>query len=117
MSDHDRVVDSYIERQRRNIESRKWAHRNGEPWTDDEDELLLTDWIEVDPDHRDERLVSQVLERTIESCRVRCERIRADLGINNVIVVTTTTTTTTNTYIGINDDPEDRIWSPDYYTK
>jgi hypothetical protein len=109
----DRHVDQYAERKRRNVESRKWAHRDGEPWTEVEEELLLTDWVLLDPAQRDERLVSQVLERTIEACRVRCEHIRARLGIT--VRTTVTTTKTTTAYIGLGDDPADQWWSPDYY--
>lgn len=112
MSEHDRVVDSYIERQKRNNESKAWAHRDNEPWTSDEEEFLLQEWINTAPSERDERLVSQILERTIEACRVRCERIRAHMGITERVVIRQTTTTT---YIGINDDPDDQWWSPDYY--
>lgn len=109
----DRMVDNYAERQRRNIESKAWAVRDGEPWEPEEDDLLLTDWILLDPAQRDERIVSQVLERTIEACRVRCERIRSRLGIT--VRTTTTTTTSTTAYIGLGDDPDDQWWSPDYY--
>lgn len=95
--------------------SKSWAQRDGEPWSSDEDDLLLTDWIGVAASDRDEVTISQILERTIEACRVRCEHIRRRLGIQ-VFEVTSTTTTVTK-YIGVMDDPEDQWWSPEYYNK
>lgn len=114
MSDHDRYVDPYAERRRRNEESKSWAKRNGEPWSDDEERLLIDEWIDMPPVKRDERTISQILERTIEACRVRCEIIRARQGLTTRHVTTTTTTTRTE-YIGAFDDPDDCWWSPDYY--
>lgn len=111
-SQGDKVTDKYEERKRRNDESKSWAKRDGEPWTRAEEEVLIEYWIDMPPEVRDERTVSQVLERTIESCRARCEHVRARLGINMVIEKKVTTTTT---YIGIMDDPDDQWWSPGYY--
>lgn len=116
---HDRVVDTYAERKRRNDVSKSWAKRDGAAWEQVEDDLLLEEWIYKSPSERDEETVSRVLERTIEACRVRCEHIRRKLGISVVAykeTETTTTTTTTTRYVGALDDPDDCWWSPDYYT-
>lgn len=94
MADHDEVVDAYRQRKRRNDESKAWATRDGDLWTDGEEEILLQYWIDVHPDDRDERAISQLLERTIEACRVRCEAIRAAHGLSNVRMTQTTITVT-----------------------
>lgn len=109
----DRPGDKYAERKRRNEESRRWATRNGEPWSDEEDDLLLREWILIPPASRDESTVSQIVERTIESCRVRCEKIRERLGIQEHDVVKEKD----KRYIGAADADDDQWWSPDYYTK
>lgn len=111
MSDH--IVNEYQERKRRNDASKRWATRDGKQWTDDEDDFLVEFWIDVHPQGRDEITVSQCLQRTIESCRVRCEKIRKERGWQ----VVATTTTTTTIYRGLKDDPDDQWWSPDYYTQ
>lgn len=107
----------YMRSQRRRLNelSKGWAKRDGEPWSADEEDLLITDWIPFQPDERDEITISQVLERTIESCRVRCEIIRRRLGMQYTVRATTTTTTVE--YRGLHDDPDDQWWSPDYYTQ
>lgn len=115
MGDHDEVVDTYRQRKRRNEASKAWAKRDGEPWTEEEQDFLLNEWILIDPSDRDEVTVSQILERTIEACRVRCEIIRARLGMK--VRETTTTVTTKTVYIGLHDDPDDQWWSPDYYKR
>ena len=117
MDNHDSVVDNYRERRRRNQESKRWAFKDGQPWTEDDDMFLLEFWIDVQAQDRDEVTVSQCLERTIESCRVRCEHIRKRLDIQHYTRVETKTTLTVETtrYVGAGDDPEDCWWSPDYY--
>lgn len=91
-----------------NIRSRKWAKRDRKPWEPIEDDVITELWIYVPASERDEIGISKLLERTIESCRVRAEHLRKDLGIDSPIVKVTITTTTT--YIGAFDDPEDRWW-------
>lgn len=113
----DRVVDPYRERRRRNEESKAWADHDGEPWSQDEDDFLIAEWIDIPSAARDERTISQVLGRTIEACRVRCEHIRAQYGISNRRTVEIKMTTTTVEYRGLMDDPDDQWWSPDYYRK
>jgi hypothetical protein len=103
------IVDQYAERRRLNNISKAWAARDNEPWSNDEEDFLIEYWIDVHPKDRDEITVSQCLERTIEACRVRCERIRARLGVSVTVVKTT------RVYIGAHDDPDDCYWSPDYY--
>lgn len=109
MSDcHNRMVDTYQGRKRRNEESKTWARRDGQPWTKHDEDVLIAQWIDMPPEKRDERAVSRVLERTIEACRVRCEHIRARLGTNVVMERHRTTTT----YIGAYDDPSECWWAP-----
>lgn len=68
-------------RKRLNEASRFWAARNSEPWTEEEDDFLLHEWVMLDPVSRSEVECSQLLERTIEACRVRAEHIRKRLGL------------------------------------
>lgn len=114
MNGHDEQVNVYAMRKRRNDESRSWATRNTEPWTDEEEQFLLDEWILVPVAARDEVVISQIVERTIESCRVRCEKIRKRLGIQ---VHEVTAIVVTDDYKGTHDAPDDQWWSPDYYTK
>ena len=102
------------QRRRLNEASKHWAKRDYLAWDDAEDELIMTDWIDVDPKFRDEITVSQVLERTIEACRVRAEVLRKRYDIRVFVVEERRTTTT---YVGLHDDPDDQWWSPDYYTR
>jgi hypothetical protein len=88
--------DYYVGRQPRNERSKAWAKRDNQPWTNDEDEFLISEWINVNPEDRDEIAVSQILERTIEACRVRCEHIRKR-GSTKVTVTQTTTVTVVRT--------------------
>lgn len=113
MGEH--MVDVYAERKRLNDLSQRWARRQGKAWTAEEDELLMKEWIPYSPEDRDEITISQVCERTIEACRVRCEKLRKEHGLS--LYVKQTTTTTTTTYIGACDEPDDCWWSPDYYNK
>lgn len=106
----EHVVNEYAHRQRLNNMSKEWAHRDGKSWTPDEDAFLVEFWIDVESEDRDEITVSQCLERTIESCRVRCEKIRKARGWS-VVQVTQTTTV----YRGLKDDPDDAWWDPEYY--
>lgn len=111
----DKFVDNYAARRQANAESRSWATRDREPWTEDEKDFLVEFWIDLDPSERDEVTVSKCLERTIESCRVQCEKIRKERGWSRV---TFKQTTTEITYIGSADpDDEPRWWDPSYYTQ
>jgi GNAT superfamily N-acetyltransferase len=74
-------IDPYAARRLLNEASKAWATRDGQPWTSEEEDYLLAYWIEVEPQYRNEVEASQLLERTIEACRVRCEIIRKRLGI------------------------------------
>jgi len=89
-TNHREYVDDYAERRRINEESKRWADRDGERWESWEDDFLIAYWIGLPADVRDEEECSRLLERTIEACRVRTEKIRARLGIT---VVRTTTIT------------------------
>lgn len=64
----------YEERQAANDRSRRWALRDGLPWSAEDDEFLWTFWM--DPLTRDERAVSVHLQRTIEACRNRAHFLR-----------------------------------------
>lgn len=92
--------------------SRKWARRHTEPWSKDEDEFIVVEWIKVDPNERDEVTVSQCLERTIIACRRRAQELRALMGMSAPGFKKKVETA----YVGSMDDPEDRWWSADYYT-
>jgi hypothetical protein len=111
MSTGDSHIPRDERRHRDNEASKRWATRDGEPWTEDEDAFILTEWIKVDPDARDEVTVSKCLERTIVACRRRAQEIRALLGLSSPCF----TKKTEPTYIGAEDDPEDQWWSPGYY--
>lgn len=121
--------DEYTERRLANDASRAWAANDGQPWTADEEDILVEYWINVEPRDREEEDISKLLERTIEACRVRCEIIRAR-GMRTRTTETTTTETTTRgdrvtrrvrtvteteTYRGLLDSDEDRWWDPSYY--
>lgn len=107
---HEEEVDRYAARRRINEQSKAWALRDKAVWTPDEDEFLVSEWIQMPAGERDEVTISKILERTIEACRVRCEHLRKRLGIS-----ITCTRTTVSVYIGAEDDPEDQWWSADYY--
>lgn len=67
----------------RNIESKAWATRDGQPWSPEEEKELVEYW-----NGHDEALLaetSEVLERTIEACRQRYYEIHAR-GIRTVMV-------------------------------
>lgn len=68
-------------RRRQNEASREWATREGITWTDDECVVLLEKWVLVDPRDRDEVKVSKTLNRTIQACRTRAEKLREELGV------------------------------------
>ena len=62
--------DRYEERQAANDRSRAFARRDGETWTDQEDMILMTDWVGL-AGKRDEAQIAKDLGRTIEACRNR----------------------------------------------
>lgn len=99
-------------RKSRNETSKVWAHRDGEVWTKAEDEVLVDYWIyKENRTTEDEVDISKLLERTIEACRVRCERLRSDLGIQSFrITRTETITLESKPYLGLEDSPEDVYW-------
>lgn len=112
---------SHEERLARNAESKVMAEHDREPWSADEIEFLHEFFTDAKGDPTEEREVAEALGRTIEACRQRFYESRKGKGrvINTKVTTTTTTTKTvsTSTYIGAHDDPDDRYWSPDYYTK
>lgn len=69
----------YQARRLRNERSREWADRDRAPWTPEDDEVIRTQWIDVDPYVRDEKKVSQKLHRTLEACRVRASYLRGNV--------------------------------------
>lgn len=66
----------YEERQAANDRSRQFAHRDGQPWTEADDAVLLQEWIFKGPEHRHESQVAKDLARTIEACRNRAHFLR-----------------------------------------
>lgn len=43
----------YEERQARNELSRQYATHDGQPWTDEDDNILLLEWVKPGPQKRD----------------------------------------------------------------
>jgi hypothetical protein len=66
----------YEERQAANDRSRRFAHRDGQPWSIEDDAVLLQEWVYRGPEHRDEAQVAKDLARTIEACRNRAHYLR-----------------------------------------
>lgn len=97
----------------RNDASRNHAVHHGEQWSREEIEFLRAFWPEA-KGYDEEAEVAEALGRTIEACRQRFYEDRWGRGVQ-VKTTTTTTTTTTSTYMGVQDDPDDQWWSPDYY--
>ncbi len=88
--------------------SKSWAHRDGEAWTPDDDEFLLEEWVKVEPAHRDEKTISQIMQRTIEACRVRAHFVRVAAGYE--VVHIGDAPSADKPYIGAFDEPEDCWW-------
>lgn len=110
------IIDPYKERREANQRSASWARKRYQPWSEDDDAFLLAEWIDVPGPKRDEVLISQLLERTIESCRNRCEIIRKRLGIQVCNRADEPPEDEPKPYIGAEDDPEEAWWTPGYYT-
>lgn len=89
-----------------NERSREFAHRDRQPWTDEDDEFIDAFWIQVGPQHREEAEVAKALGRTIEACRMRAHHLINPEGIRFVVYKKTVETV----YIGLLDEPEDRWW-------
>jgi hypothetical protein len=90
----------YEERQARNEKSRRFATRDRQPWTAEDDDVLLEFWVKPGSKGRDEPEVARALGRTIESCRNRVHYlVGEDLGRTYVKVEETTTVTRTVTWV------------------
>lgn len=63
--------EEYEARQAANDKSREFATRSGQPWTTQDDAVLLENWIGVAPAERDEARVARDVGRTIEAVRNR----------------------------------------------
>lgn len=99
----------YEERQAANDKSRRYALRDRDPWTEEDDEFILEFWVRPGPQARDESEIARALERTIEACRNRAHKLAGDnLGRRYMKEVTTTTRTVMWT-----DDDE---W-PEWYVR
>ncbi len=108
--------EPYADRAARNDSSRNHADNFRAEWTKDDIDFLMTFFDEAKGDPALEAEVAEALGRTIEACRQRFYEVRSGIKPRERHVVVRTTTTTTSThYIGINDDPDDQWWSPDYY--
>lgn len=70
------------ERQVPNEMSKRSATHNREPWSQDDDEMLLEFWLLVTPCTRDEADIAAALGRTIEACRNRAHHLRVVFGID-----------------------------------
>lgn len=99
------------QRRRLNEKSKPKAVRDHEPWTEDEDEFILVEWIKRNPCDRDEATIAECLGRTIIACRRRAQDVRALHGMSNPGYKKENEPK----YIGAEDDPEDQWWSADYY--
>jgi hypothetical protein len=108
----DDHVDKDAERRHLNEVSERYATRRRASWTDDEDMIILDEWVLVDPQFRDELGVAKRLSRTLFACQGRAEQLRALLGVSNEAPKRRKQDPR---YIGVDDDPEDQWWSPDYY--
>lgn len=86
---HEEVVDVYAARRRANDESMAWAINQHQPWSSDDDDVLVEYWVTTPPSIRDEVDISQALGRSIEACRCRCEIIRKRLGLGGTVVTRT----------------------------
>lgn len=114
-------MSDYSDRWKRNEDSRRFATKDGQSWSDDDDMDILENWILCGPAARDEPSVARRLGRTIEACRNRAHMIRVELGIaedrDDYVTTTTTKTTTTTTETTITRRPawmdEDSL--PDWY--
>lgn len=112
----------YVERLKRNEESKAFAQHDREPWTRDEIEFLLSEFPDCKGKPDDEMALAELMGRTIEACRQRYYDTVAGRKPGGASLVkrettTTTTTTTTETFRGLHDDDEDRWWdgSSAYY--
>lgn len=105
--------EDYMKSQRRtnNIRSKAWAHRDKQPWTQADENVILEQWIGTPYGGRDEEAISRELQRTIESCHQRAAIIVDRLGISQR---ETKAPPARTTYIGHEDDPEDRFWDQDW---
>ena len=108
-------MTDHRERLARNDKSRLHADHFAEPWSGDEVEFLIAFFKEAKGRPEAEAEVAEALGRTIEACRQRYyTALQGRPGV--AVKVTQTRCTSTEVYIGAHDDPEDRFWSPDYYT-
>lgn len=91
-----------------NEQSKVHAVNDGKPWTDDDDMVLVDRWLLRSPGNRDYAGIARDLGRTIEACRVRCEKLRKVLGMTEI--TRTTTTTTTYRHVEWPDDDYNHDW-------
>jgi ferric-dicitrate binding protein FerR (iron transport regulator) len=75
MSDGDRVLRDEA-RRRLNEKSTTWATRRRAPWTEEDDHIILTEWVAVPPAHRREMDIARRLNRTLYACQGRAEDLR-----------------------------------------
>ena len=69
-------------RRRLNERSVQWATRRKAQWTPEEDEVILNEWVLVDPSQRGddyEMALAKRLSRTLFACQGRAEHLRGVL--------------------------------------
>jgi hypothetical protein len=63
-------------RRRMNEQSQVWAVEQKKHWRPEDDEVILNEWVLVDPRHRDEMGIAKRLARTLFACQGRAEHLR-----------------------------------------
>lgn len=102
----------YEERQARNEMSRQYATRDGQPWTTEDDEMLLEFWVKPGPQKRDELEVARSIGRTIEACRNRVHHLVGESWGRKYTKTETITTTRTVTW-----EDDGTGWNPEWYVQ
>jgi hypothetical protein len=67
------------ERRRLNALSMGFATRQKEPWTDDDNMIILEEWVLVASQNRDELATAKRVGRSLYACQGRAEFLRAAL--------------------------------------
>lgn len=105
--------ERYELRRRANERSRAYAHRDNQPWTTEDDEILLEFWVKPGSRERDEAEVARAVQRTIESCRNRVHKLVGQNLGGHYVKVTETTTVHTVTW----SREDDEEFPPEWYAR